>query len=53
MARFCVDVVFSLLVVIFLGGVGFWGDWERGVEHDVVDGVFFCSVLVIMQVVCV
>jgi hypothetical protein len=29
------------------------GDWKCAGEYDVVDGVFFCSVLVIMQVVCV
>ena len=32
-------------------GLGFFGDWECVVEHDVVDGVFFCSVLATMQVV--
>ena len=34
-------------------GFGFGGDLECVVEHDVVNGVFFCSVLVVMQVVCV
>ena len=28
-------------------------NWECVVEHDVVDGVFFCSVFILMQFVCV
>jgi len=43
--------VFGLwgVVIFFLGG-GFFGgggNWKCVVEHDVVDGVFFSSVLVI------
>ena len=34
-------------------GLGLRGDWECVVEHDVMDGVFFCSVFLIVQVVCV
>ena len=34
-------------------GFGLWWDWECVVEHDVVDGVFFCYVFLIVQVVCV
>jgi len=50
-AHFCVDVVFGLLgvVIFFKWGGFFWGggNWKCVVEHDVVDGVFFSSVLVI------
>ena len=34
-------------------GFGPWGDRECVVEHDVVDGVFFCCVFLVVQVVCV
>jgi len=50
-----VDVVFGLLRVVdfFWWGLVFGGDWECVVEHDVVDGVFFCYIFLIVQVVCV
>ena len=30
-----------------------WLDWEGVIIHDVLDNVFFCLVLILMQVVCV
>ena len=34
-------------------GFGLRGNWECAVEHDAVDGVIFCYVFLIVQVVCV
>ena len=45
----CQFVGGDLLLVRWVLG----GNWECVVEHDAVDGVFFCSVFIIMQVVCV
>jgi len=53
-AHFCEDVIFgSLGVDFFWWGLVFGGDRECVVEHDVVDGVFFCCVFLVVQVVCV